>query len=165
MSQTEELVANIILHGEQLFEDAINLIIGYAERELLIFDSNLTTGGYSSLRRAALLQQFLAKHSGSRLTLLLHDTDHLAQRCPRLMHLLKLFSHSITVHKTCEEALVAQDSFVLADGAHYLHRFHVDHARFRYELDNPSAVQPLQERFGQIMETSTLGLSATTLGL
>jgi len=165
MSPTEELIPNTILHGEQLFEGAINLIIGYAERELLIFDSGLMNGGYGSLRRAELLQQFLAKHRGSRLTLLLHHTDHLVQRCPRLMHLLKLFSHSIAVYKTGEEALVAQDSFVLADGVHYLHRFHVDHARFRYELDNPSAAQPLQERFGQIMETSTLGLSATTLGL
>lgn len=165
MSQTEELIPNVILHGEQLFEKAIDLITSHAQRELLIFDANLARGGYGSVQRAELLQNFLARGHGNRLTILLHDTDHLAHRCPRLMQLLKIYSHAVTVHRTGEEAQVAQDSFVLADGLHYLHRFHVDHARFRYGLNDPVAVHPLQERFGQIMETSTQGLSATTLGL
>jgi hypothetical protein len=165
MSQADELIPNVILHGEQSFEAAIDLIIGYAARELMVFDASLATGGYSSVRRAELLRNFLAETGSSRLTILLHDTDHLAYRCPRLMQLIRLYSHSITVLKTGEEAQVARDSFVLADGVHYLHRFHLDHARFRYGLDDAAAVHPLHERFEQIMETSTQGLSATTLGL
>jgi hypothetical protein len=165
MSQAEALKPNVILQGEQLFEAAINLIIGSAEHELMIFDASLAIGGYATVKRAELLQDFLAKNRSSRVTILLHDTGYLACYCPRLMQLVRLYSHSVTVLKTGEEAQVARDSFILADGVHYLHRFHLDHARFRYELDDAAAVHPLQERFGQIMETSTQGLSATTLGL
>jgi hypothetical protein len=165
MPNANELTPNVILHGEQLFSAAIDTIIQRAEREILIFDTDLGRGGYSSITRAELLGNFLAKGRNNRLVILLHDTDFLTHRCPRLMQLMRLFGHSLTVHKAGDEARPAQDSCVLADGAHYLHRFHIDHARFRYCLDDETAVQPLRERFDQILETSTHTISATTLGL
>lgn len=165
MPDIDELAPNVILHGEQLFVAATDTIIQHAEREILIFDKDLGRGGYSSLARAEALGNFLAKGRHTKLMVLLHDTDFLIHRCPRLMQLIQLFSHSMTVYKTGEEARRAQYSFVIADGAHYLHRFHVDHARFRYSLDDETAVQPLKERFEQILETSMHTVSATTLGL
>lgn len=165
MPDTNELSPNVILHGEQLFTAAIDEIVQRAEREILVFDRDLGRGGYSSLTRAEALRNFLAKGRHNKLVILLHDTDFLTYRCPRLMQLIRLFSHSATVHQTGEEARTAQDSFILADGIHYLHRFHIDHARFRYGLDDATAVQPLKERFDQILETSVHTVSATTLGL
>lgn len=165
MPDTNELSPNVILHGEHLFTAAIDEIVQRAEREILVFDRDLGRGGYSSLTRAEALRNFLAKGRHNKLVILLHHTDFLTYRCPRLMHLIRLFCHSTTVHQTGEEARTAQDSFILADGIHYLHRFHIDHARFRYGLDDATAVQPLKERFDQILETSVHTVSATTLGL
>ncbi|HZV61103.1 MAG TPA: hypothetical protein VFF75_01675 [Methylophilaceae bacterium] len=165
MLDTNELTPDAILHGEQLFAAAIDTIVQHAEREILIFDKDLGRGGYSSLTRAEALRNFLAKGRNNKLVILLHDTDFLTHRCPRLMQLIRLFTHSVAVHKTGEEARTAQDSFMLADGAHYLHRFHGDHARFRYGLSDEAAVRPLKERFAQILETSTHTVTATTLGL
>lgn len=165
MPDMNDLEPNVILHGEQLFAAGIDLIIERATREILIFDRDMSSGGYSSPARADALQSFLARDRQNKLMVLLHDTDFLAHRCPRMMRLLQLFSHAVTIHKTGEGAHSAQDSFILADGLHYLHRFHADHARFRYGLDNAAAVQPLKDRFDQILETSTRTISATTLGL
>jgi len=165
MPDKNELTPNVILHGEQLFAAAIDAIIQHAEREILIFDSNFGRGGYTSLARAEALRNFLAKGRHNKLVILLHDTDFLTHRCPRLMQLVQLFSHSVTVHKTGEGARPAQDSFIIVDGAHYLHRFHVDHARFRYGLSDEIAAQPLKERFDQILETSVHTVSATISGL
>lgn len=165
MATTDQLAPDVILQGEQLFEAATDEIISQANHELLIFDAGLHVTRYGSQSRIELLRDFLAKSRNNRLVLLLHHADPIALHCPRLMGLMKLHSHTLTIHKTGEEARVAQDSFILADGLHYLHRFHVDHARFRYSLNNPASVQPLRERFGQLMETSTHSLSATTLGL
>lgn len=165
MPDTNELTPNVILHGEQLYGATIDAIIQHAEREILIFDRDLGRGGYSSLTRADALRKFLSKGRHTRLTVLLHDTDFLTHRCPRLMQIIQSFSHVVTVYKTGEEARQAQDSFVIADGAHYLHRFHGDHARFRYSLDNEAAVQPLKDRFDQILEISIHTVAATTLGL
>ena len=165
MTDMDELTPNIILHGEQLFAMAIDAIIQQAEREILIFDTDLGRGGYTSLARAAALRSFLIRGPHTRLVILLHDSDFLTQRCPRLMELMKLFSHKVAIHQAGEEARAAQDSFVIADAEQYLHRFHVLHARFRYGLDDATTVRQLKERFNQILETSQHAISPTTLGL
>src|SRR5690606_11969132 len=132
---------------------------------LLMFDAAVEVNRYGKQNRIELLLRFLVQSRNNSVVRPLHHTDSLARHCPRLMDLVRLQIRSVSIHKTREEAHAAQDSFMLADGLHYLHRFHVDHARFRYSLDNPALVQPLRERFDQIMETSTHSVSATTLGL
>jgi hypothetical protein len=165
MADGESLEPGALLHGEQLFASAIDHIIRQATREILIFDADLSRGGYSSLARVDCLRSFLAAERHNRLAILLHDTDYLIRQCPRLMQLMRTFGHSFTVYQTGEEAHHARDCFVLADGCHYVHRFHVDHARFRFNMNDAASVRPLRERFDQIMETALHSVSATTLGL
>lgn len=165
MAENKELLPNTILHGEQLFTSAIDLVIRRARREILIFEADLSRGGFATTDRVEALRGFLANGRHNKLAILLHDTDYLTLRCPRLMQLMRMFSHSFSVYQTGEEAQQARDSFVLVDGVHYVHRFHVDHARFRYGLGDPAAVQPLRDRWGQIMETAMHSVSTTTLGL
>lgn len=165
LTMVEQLAPDVILRGEQLFDAAADVIIGQAQRELLIFDAGLNVARYGKAQRIEMLRSFLARGPNNRLLLLLHHADSVAAHCPRLMDLMKLHSHTVSIHTTGEQAHTAQDSFILADDLHYLHRFHVDHARFRYSLNNATLAQPLRERFGQIMETSTHSLSVTTLGL
>ena len=71
----------------------------------------------------------------------------------------------MTVYLTDEQAKVAQDAFVLADNTDYLHRFHIDHARFKYAQGNVLAARPLHERFDQLLEATHSRLSAATVGL
>ena len=153
------------LSGEQAYEAAIDTIIQHAERELRIFDSELSRGGYTSLKRYDALREFLFRSRNSRLTIVLHQVDFFSTHCPRLMGLLKTHSHAISVCQTAEHARAAHDPFMIADQQHYMHRFHVDDVRLLLALNDPLGVNGLRERFDQLLQASSPAVFATTLGL
>ena len=166
MPETEESqLTHRKLGGEAEYEQAIDEVIGLAQRSLHIFDTDLTMGGYASLKRFEALRSFLLRDRANRLVIVLHEVDFLTARCPRLMNLLRLHSHGITIHKTHEHARVASDPFIVADEAHYVHRFHRDDARSLLALHDHAGARQLEERFGQLLEASHPAVFATTLGL
>lgn len=165
MNANDELKPDTIVMGERNYEAATALIIERAQRELRIFDPDLSRGGYQSLLVNQLLEDFLAKDRLNRLTIILHDSQFFSAKCPRLIELMKRYSHAITIYLTDDHAKVAQDAFVLADFGDYLHRFHIDHARFKYVHDDEIAAKPLHERFEQLLDETQSTLSVTTLGL
>jgi len=154
-----------LLIGEEEYEAAIDNVIAHAERALHIFDSDLSAGGYSNLKRFEALRDFLAQSRGNRLVLVLHETDYLTARCPRLMNLLKTYGHAISIQQTAEHARIASDPFIIADDAHYVHRFHSDGMRFLLALHDHAGARQLQERFDQLLEMSAPAVFATTTGL
>ena len=164
-SAAEELKPDTIILGERLYEAATELLITKAEQELLIFDPDLSRGGYQSLNCFEALRSFLAQDKQNRLIIVLHEADFFTERCPRLQNLLKTYSHATDIYVTDDSARVAQDAFVLADKAHYLHRFHIDQARFKYVLNDEVAAKPLLERFGQLLEATSSAVFTTTTGL
>ncbi len=151
--------------SEAEYDDGIAAVIAEAQQTIHIFDVDLTHGGYSSLGRFEALRDFLLGGRGRRLELVLHETDFLTARCPRLMNLLRTHSHNILIHKTHEHARIASDPFIVADAAHYVHRFHRDDARSLLALHDHTGARQLEERFGQLMEESHPAVFATTLGL
>ncbi len=151
--------------SEADYESGIDDVILTAQQTIHVFDVDLTKGGYSSLKRFETLRDFLLGGRGRRLELVLHETDFLTARCPRLMNLLRTHSHSMLIHKTHEHARIASDPFIVADGAHYVHRFHRDDARSLLALHDHAGARQLEERFGQLMEASHPAVFATTLGL
>jgi hypothetical protein len=165
MTVNHELIPNQVVLGERNYEEATALLLVQAKRELKIFDPDLSRGAYQSLRVHEVLNDFLARDPMNRVTIIVHDGQFLTSHCPRLLELMKRYSHSMTVYLTDEQAKVAQDAFVLADNADYLHRFHIDHARFKYALGDVPATRPLHERFDQLLEATHSRLSAVAVGL
>ncbi len=161
----EALKPDTITLGERLYEAATELLITKAKRELLIFDPDLSRGGYRSLKCFEALQNFLAGGGQNRLTIVLHEAGFFNDCCPRLQDLLRTYSYAIDIYLTDDSARVAQDAFVLADKAHYLHRFHINQARFRYMLDDEVGTKPLLEHFEQLLEATSTKVSATASGL
>lgn len=153
------------LTGEAEYEVAINDVIAQAQSTLHIFDTDLKHGGYNTLKRYECVRDFLLKGRGNRLVLVLHEIDFLTARCPRLMNLLRIHSHGITIYRTEEHARVASDPFVIADAAHYVHRFHHDDVRSLLALRDHAGASQLEERFGQLLDASHPAVFATTLGL
>ncbi len=154
-----------MIEGEEEYERAIDEVIRRAIRTLHIFDIDASAGGFGSLARHESLRAFLARDRNNRLVMILHETDYLTRYCPRLMNLLKLYSHAMSILKTHEHARVASDPFVIADEAHYVHRFHADGTRALLAFDDHAEARLLEERFEQLQEASTPAVSATTLGL
>jgi len=154
-----------MLNGERDYESAIDRVIDAAQHTLHIFDDSLTNGGYASLKRYDALNAFLRKSGKSRLVIVLPDTEYVSAYCPRIMNLLKTFSHAMTIHKTVEHARIASDPFVVADELHYVHRFHRDGARSLLAINDPAGARQMEERFQQLLEASHPAVFATTLGL
>lgn len=163
--QSQEHPQHRTLNGEAEYEAAIDEVISHAERTLHIFDVDLSSGGYSSLKRYESLRAFLMKSRANRLVLVLHETDFLERHCPRLMNLIKLHSHAVSVSKTQEHARIANNPVVIADEAHYVHRFHVDGARAAVALGDHAGARQLEERFEQLLEASSQVALAGALGL
>jgi hypothetical protein len=160
-----ELKPNEIMLGERNYAAALDLVIGSAEHELLIFDQDFARGNFASLQRFELIQAFLSKNSLSKLTIILHNTDYFIQHCPRLFDLLKLYGHKMVVFATNDNAKIAKDCFVIADKMHYIRRFHIEQARFKYALDDAEESANLAMRFAELMDETTEAVSSTKLGL
>ena len=103
------------LNGTADYTEAIDTLIELARHRLRIFDYNLEDGGYTTLRRYDLLRTFLLKSRSNRLEVILHDIDYLTLFCPRILSLLKQFSHAITVQQTTPQAKGIYDPFAIAD--------------------------------------------------
>lgn len=162
---TTELTPDQILTGERNYATALGMVIAAAERELLIFDEDLSRGDFASIARFDLLRNFLSKSPSNRLQIILHDSRHFTTRCPRLYRLLANYGHSMQVYETDQQAKVARDAFVIADQRHYLRRFHVEQARFRFAFDDMETAQMLNMRFEELLQCAPHTVSVTQLGL
>ncbi len=162
---TDELKPDTIILGERNYEAALDLVIAEAKDELLIFDQDFVHGDFASQQRFEILFEFLSKNNLSKLTIILQNSTHFVQNCPRLFELLKLYGHKMTVFETNDNAKIAKDCFVIADKRHYLRRFHIDQARFKYAFDDLEECANLQIRFNELLDETTEAVSVTKLGL
>lgn len=145
--------------------DAIDEILELAQQRVCVFDADLAQTGWNTAKRAERLAAFLRRERTARVEIILHDTRWLEGSCPRLRALHKLHASAITVYRTGREARHAMDPLLIADGRHFLHRFHIDHARAALAIDKPALARPLVMRFDEIWATGEPGLGATVLGL
>jgi len=160
-----ELIPNNIILGERNYEAALDLLIAEARDELLIFDQDFVRGEYDGVHRYNLLHQFLSENPLSKLTIILHNVEFFSTRCPRLYKLLGVYSHKMIVYETNDHAKIAKDCFVLADKKHYLRRFHIDQARFKFAFDDLDTTTSLTTRFEELLQETTEAVSITKLGL
>jgi len=144
---------------------AIDELVDLAQERLQIFDVDLSQCGWQTAGRAERLAAFLRRSPGARIELIAHDLRFLETSCPRLLALLKPHSHAITVYRAGAEARSANDPLVIADGRHFLHRYHVGQPRATFVVGQPQLARPWVMRFGEIWATGEPGLGATVLGL
>jgi hypothetical protein len=161
----DDLKPDTIILGERNYEAALNLVIAKAENELQIFDQDFVHGDFASQQRFELLFEFLSKNDLSKLTIILQNSTHFVQNCPRLFELLRLYGHKMIIYETNDNAKIAKDCFVIADKRHYLRRFHIDQARFKYAFDDENESANLLTRFGELMDETADAVSVTKLGL
>ena len=144
---------------------ALDNVLALAANEILVLDRDLRDGDWNSVRRAELLQTFLLKHRTSRLQIIVHETLFIEAHLPRLLMLLREFSHKVEIRRTIEDGRNAWDAYVLVDGKHALNRFHQNVMRGELGIDAVDKVRELRERYDEIMVFSEPGVNATQLGL
>lgn len=161
----DALITNSIMTGERNYAAALDLVIAEAKDELLIFDQDFVHGEYASAQRHELLQDFLSANPLSKLTIILQAADFFTTQCPRLHQLLETYSHKMVIFETNDHAKIAKDCFVLADKRHYLRRFHIDQARFKFALNDVETSASLMMRFGELLQETSEIISTGKLGL
>jgi hypothetical protein len=144
---------------------AIDELVEIAQQRVQVFDVDLSQGGWQSAARAQALTAFLRRGSHARLDVIVHDTRFIETSCARLLILLRQYAHAVTIYRTSGEARKAMDPLVIADGRHFLHRFHIEQPRATLAIEHPQLARPLVMRFDQIWATGEPGLSASVLGL
>ena len=147
------------------FDLALDAIIARAERTLRIFDPTLADFGMGTPAREEQLGAFLRKSRNTRLMIVVHDTAYISGRAPRLIRLLRQFSHAVAIHQTHEAIRNIDDVLVIADESHCLRRPHFGQPRGILLTDDPVETRGWLNRFNEIWDQSSPAVSATTIGL
>ena len=147
------------------FSAALDEVIGRTERSLRIFDPTLAGFGFNTAARDEQLRTFLLKRRSNRVMIAVHDTSAITQGAPRLMRLLRQFSHAIMIHQTNDAIRNLDDVLVISDDLHCVRRPHHAHPKGVVYLDDPVETREWLNRFNAIWEQSTPAVSATTIGL
>jgi hypothetical protein len=161
---TEQQSHQSNIDGNQEYEAALDTLFSQSGRTLRIFDRALSSA-YNAPHRHDLLRSFLLANRAARIQIVVHDTSRLARDCPRLMTLLRSFSHAIGFNETELEAKGVYDPFAVIDERHYVHRFHYDGPRGVLALHDVQGAHGFVQRFAEIWEASAPAVSGTTLGL
>jgi len=160
-----ELIPDTEILGERDYAQALDMVIAQARSYLCIFDQDFEKGDYTSIKRYDLLQAFLQKGEQVKLTIVLQNSHFFSANCPRLVDLLRIYGHKMSVYETNDFAKIAKDCFVIADKTHYCRRFHIDQARFKYALMDIKTSAGLILRFDELLAETTEAISVTKPGL
>ena len=147
------------------FQAAFDRLLQQPGRELRLFDPDGAALRLNDPQRIERLDRFLLASRTRRLYLVVHSTDHLTRQCPRLMMLLRRFSHAMQINRTHEEIREVQDAFLLLDAVHYIRRPMATLFRGAMGLGDENEGQALRGRFGEIWAASYPAVSSTTVGL
>jgi hypothetical protein len=151
--------------GEGDFQKSVDLLLAQSGRELRIFGPDLAELRLNSPDRIAQLENFLRASRTRRILIAVHRTEHLTRHCPRMMTLLRVFSHAIQINRTHEEIANLQDAFMVLDAAHYLRRPVAEYLRGALGLHDETEALAMRSRFQEIWSASYPALSSTTAGL
>jgi hypothetical protein len=154
-----------MLNGTADYIAALDTLCGLARHDLCVFEKNFEDIGFNSEARHDILRAFLLANPSNRLHFLAHDTRPLAQRCPRMMMLLRQFGHSMHIYQTPKHLQHLTEPFAVADETHFVRRFHFDDPRGILARNDAEGARALQSRFTEIWAASHPSVSATTLGL
>jgi hypothetical protein len=147
------------------FQACVERLLEQPGRELRMFDPDGAALRLNDPGRIERLERFLIGSRTRRLYLVVHATDHLTRHCPRLMTLLRRFSHAMQIHRTQEEIREVQDAFLVLDVMNYVRRPVAALFRGSMGLGDENEGQALRGRFGEIWAASYPAVSSTTIGL
>jgi hypothetical protein len=147
------------------FQGTVDRLLEQPGRELRVFDPDGAALRFNDPARTERLERFLLASRTRRVYLVVHSTDHLTRQCPRLLSLLRRFSHAMQINRTHEEIREVQDAFLLLDSVHYVRRPVAALFRGSMGLGDENEGQALRGRFGEIWAAYYPAVSSTTIGL
>ena len=152
------------LEGLAAYEAALDELIANSTQIVRIFDHSIGRN-FNSPERYDVLRRLLLAGRNHRVRVVLHDAGNIVRDCPRLIMLLKRFSHGLAIHQTLPAARRVYDPFAVGDDTRFVHRFHYSAMRGVATIGDVAATSLLIKRFDEIWEASALAVAPTTIGL
>jgi hypothetical protein len=147
------------------FRSAFDALIAGTHRQLRVYDRNLDLFEIDDAPRHASLRALCVAGGGRRIELLLDDISHVARSHPRLMQLVRDFSHVLEIRQADPDAPRPDEAFALADHHGVLLRADKAAVHGTLHLDDTRDAVLLHQQFEGMWQRSPVGVSATTLGL
>lgn len=144
---------------------ALDALIAEAQWRLRFYDATLEQSGFNAAARYAQLRAFCLGNPQRRIEMLLDDPTHVQTHCPRLMHLLRDFSHVVEIRQTESEIPRPAYGFALADHSSWLRRFDKDALPGLWSRDDAAGAVLLHQEFEQLWQRAIPNVSVSTLGL
>ena len=154
-----------LLSTRKEYLEALERLTGLAQRDLRLFDADMSELNIDSPRTHELLRAFLLRGRDNHLYIAVHTSEFIRNYCPRLLELLRQFSDRMFIHRTEGDAARAQDSLVLADKLHFVRRPVQAQPRAVLRLHDEQESQAIYLRYAEIWDSSVPAISATTSGL
>ena len=151
--------------SEADFQLSVERLLAQPGRELRIFDPDLSGLKPNSPARVAQLEKFLQQSRTRRIYVVVHHTEHITKRCPRLVELLGRYSHMMQINRSHEEIRSISDAFLVLDALHYVRRPSASFYRGAIGLNDDLEAHAMRSRFGEIWSASFPGVASTTSGL
>lgn len=136
------------------YRAAIAVTLAAAQRDIRIFDQDLTSMGLESRTQVQLLADFLSGDRARRISIVVHDIAPLQSRLPRLLTMLHDHAHQVDVRTTPENLRHLADCWVLTDKSSGTLRFHRDHARGKCWVNETSEIGPWWQRSDDLIAES-----------
>ena len=147
------------------YQAALDQIIVAAQHSIRIHDGDLEASGFNSTVAYEKLHRFCLTGGQRRIEILLDDTAYVQNRCPRLMTLLRDFSHVIEIRRTAAESEQPDYGFALGDRNMILKRVDKNALHGQFDLDDAASAAVLHQQFDYLWQRAEENVSATTLGL
>ena len=147
------------------YVSALSTLLSGAQRQIRIYDWDLSDGGFETPARIELLSAFCKQGMGREIRILLADDSYLKRDAGQLMRLLSVWGHVLHVRVRPAEPPPAHDCFVLVDEKGVLKRFDKGQSKGVMRLDSRSDVVDLGLRFDGEWGRAEGRVSAHTLGL
>lgn len=147
------------------YQSALDALVDEAQWRLRIYDATLEKAGLNAVARYDRLRAFCLGSPQRRIEILLDDPAHVQTQCPRLMNLLRDFSHVLEIRQTENESPRPAHSFALADRGVWLKHFDKNALPGQWVRDDAAGAVLLHQEFDQLWQRAIPNVSASTLGL
>jgi hypothetical protein len=150
----EEHLEQIKFESSADYLAALDNICRLASHTLIFFDKDFVDSGFNSSSRFEILHNFLLISPKNELQFLAHDSRPLSQHCPRLLLLMRQFSHNMSIYQTPKHLQHLSAPFAIADNLHYVRRFHFDHPQGVFTKNDGEYAHLLKSRFIEMRQAS-----------
>ncbi|MFN3715528.1 MAG: hypothetical protein ACK4R8_02265 [Thiobacillus sp.] len=144
---------------------AFDAVLARAPRELRLYDRDIGLWQLDDPARHAALRALCVAGGGRRIECLLDDVTRVVHALPRLMQLLRDFSHVLAIRQADPHTPRPDQAWVLANRHDVVFRPDKNAPHGALYLDDPAHAVALHQTFESLWQRAQAPLSATTLGL